>query len=819
MAGSAATARGIDPSVAVGLPPDRKASPEDKGRYTVARYAAQNDHYVGPYKTWSKTLNFLAGEHWRTRWDGTSMSWNFERDIPEWRQQPVTNITYAVYRAAIAKLTKQKPTLEVVPPSGNSEDREAAELSEALLTYLWRLQKMASKLPGFIGWILVTSYGYWRVGYDPGGGPPKPRTVPVMRPKAPLGGAPLPATGGEGPPIEPELEEVEVACDEFGEPYKLADGSIDFEREPEMERTGEIDTGVVSPLAVRRNPEATSDDDATEFYVATLWPKKKAAKHFGVDESQLGGADESAEQRQLYEDLVSATVAGFPRSWQDQSSNWGVSQENAIGDRILVIEYYAKPDDDFPEGRHWITAGVKKVWPPEDAAQAKAAEKKEPVEADEGGDDSPEPEAPIFKDGEAPLPFGFWPPLVSCMDTPIPGQPAGAPLLQQVVPINEQLDVLDGKIAEKHVMDTMGGIWFVSNEDKDIKITSEPGQVIPSAAMTRRGSAYAPFQAEMKALAEPVYRERDVLNSKIQLVTGISGPELSRKPEGTASGRALLVTQETSDAVLMPLLFALESALEEVGRRQLIIAQKYYREERVIAVRKTDGKYIYRTFRGADLRDGHDVRVQVGSAFPWNKSAQWDARMAFLQAVPGLYTNMTTGVVDEEKLARYMDSGVPGLAAFESDEDPDLVEIEREHLMFENYDPTSPDSSHQLPQIAFWQNSPKHLKGHYDFMKKDFARFSKWHPAAQVAFKSHMMLTAVAIEDAASRMMGGAAAPGPEADAAPDAAREAAPAPGGAPPAPAPAPPGAPPLELVKPGQPEPGARLTAGDRASIKHA
>lgn len=854
MADSASVARGIDPSVAVGLAPALDASNEDKGRYTVARFAAQNDHHVGIYKTRTKTLNFLIGEHWRTRWDGTSMSWNFERDIPDWRQQPVTNVTYAVYRSAIAKLTKQKPTLEVVPPSGNSEDREAAQLAEALLTYLWRLLRKPSKLPTAVGWILVTGETWFRVGYDPSGGPSKPRTIPVPRKKQPLGApgsaavaSALGATPSATPPgaaptdgndpgsDDDDMEEVEVAADEDGEPYRLGDGSIDFAKKPETDRSGEIDFSIVNPFCVRMNPDATSIDDATEFFVATLWAKNKAAKHFGVDETSFGGADESAEQRALYEDLISATAASFPRSWNDQTSNWGVSQQNAIGDRVLVIEFYSKPDDDFPDGRHWITAGAKKVWPPDDAAQAKAALKKqvaptEPTGSQEKANAQDGADTPLFPNGEAPLPFGFWPPLVPCFDTPIPGQPSSVPLLQQVVPINEQLDTLDGKIAEKHVMDTMGGIWFVSPEDKDIKITSEPGQVISSIAMGRRGSAFAPFQAEMKPLPEPVYRERDVLNGKIAVVTGLSGSDLSQKPEGVPSGRALLVTQETSDAVLMPLLFSLEAALEEVGRRELVIAQQKYREERVIAVRAQDGKYTYRAFRAADLRDGHDVRVQVGSMFPWSKSAQWDARMQFLQAVPGLYTNMQTGVVDEQKLAKYLDSGTPGLGAFESEDNPDLIEIRNEHDMFENYDPTTPDGSHQLPQIAFWQNSPAHLKGHYEFMKKDRARYNRWHPAARAAFKTHMMLTAVAIEDAASQMLGGdpqqaAGAPaGPDAGA-PGGQPPVASGPPGGPPGAAPTPAGPPPgrgapsLRLVAPGQSAPGAKLTASDRNSIQHA
>lgn len=770
----------------------------------MSRFAAQNDHYVGIYKTDAKVINFLIGEQWRSRWDGTANTWRPESDIPEWRQQPVTNFTYAVYRSAMAKLTKQKPTLEVVPPSGSSEDQEAAELCQALLTYLWRLLRKSQKLPTAIGWLLCTGQAWIRVGYDPQGGPVKKRTVPVLKQKTPMGFSEnrirsAMATGTEPDPESADLEEVEVAADENGEPYRLEDGSIDYDAEPEIEKTGEIDWSIVSSMSVRLNPEATSIEDATEMYVATLWPKKKAAAHYGVSEDSLKGPDESAEQMALYQDLMSASAASFPRSWQDQRSMWGVSMENAIGDRVLVIEYYSKPDDEFEEGRHWITAGARQVWPPEDETQKREAKLKEITDEDDGIDDGDD--APLFPDGEAPLPFGFWPPLVPIVDTPIPGQPRSVSLLSQVVPLNEQLNFLDQKIAEKHVVDSVGGAWIVSPEDKDIQFTSEPGQVVVSKAMGRRGQQFAPFQAKLSVLPDPVYREREVIQTKIQIVSGLSNTDLSQQPQGVPSGRALLVTQETSDSVLMPLLFALEAALEESGRRELVIAQQKYREERTISIRPQNGRYVYRTFKNTDLRDGHDVRVQVGSAFPWSKSAQWDTKIAFLQAVPGLYIDEETGKVDEAKLARYLDSGIPGLGAFTTEEDPDLVEIQREHLQFENYDPATPDGSHVVPQIAFWQNQAVHLEQHYNFMKKERARFDKWPPAAQEAFKQHMMLHQVAIEDAVNRISGANAAPAPGAPA-----EDGAPAEGGGRQ-----------LNLVKPG--EPGAKLTQADRDSAKQA
>lgn len=693
----------------------------------------------------------------------------------------------------------------MVPPSGDSEDREAAELSEALLTFLWRNLKKPKKVPLAVGWMLVTGMTFIRVGWDPEAGPVRPRTIPIPRPKAPLGADPLNpvdpamagmagtegadgAAGAEAPDIL-GMEDVEVAADEQGEPY-MKGGQIDWDREPDLEPTGEICWDVVSPLCVRTNPEATSFEDATEMYVGTLWPKNLAAEHFKVRVEDLGNADESAETMALYEDMMSASTAGMPRSWADQGTIWGVSQQDAIGDRILVIEAYFKQSAKHPKGRHWITAGHKKVWPPLTTAgdQADADDARETAEAaadvtsgnatteltgtastssasgpganTEIPGDHGQPgdvyDNDAFTNGEAPLPFGFWPPLVPILDTPIPGQPTALGVVPQVVSLNEQLNTLDGKIAEKHVMDSMGGIWFASPEDKGMNITSEPAQVIYSKAMGRRGQAFAPFQAAMHPLPEPVYRERDVVNQKVIMVSGLSGLDLSQQPTGVTAGRAFLVMQETSDSVLQPTLFALEAGLEECGNRELIIAQQKYRETRTIAIKGDDGKWLYRSFRGADLRNGHDVRVQVGSSFPWSKAAQWDSRMQFLTAVPGLFTDMATGKVDEAKLAKFLDTGTPGLGAFETDENPDLIEIQREHAMFEAFDP-SRDDGHQVPQIAFWQNHAVHLQEHFNFMKTSFARFSRWTPEAQEAFKEHMRLTMMAVQEVANGLIGGGA--------------------------------------------------------------
>lgn len=771
------------------------AAPKDgeedaRGAYSFARFTVQGDHYVGFYQTWTKVILFLLGRQW-PKWMDGKRRFITDTDVPPWRQQPVTNVTYAVYRTLATKLVKQKPTLEVVPPSGDSEDREAARLGQSILVYLWRLLKKPAKIRRAIGWFLCAGQVYLRVYWDPDAGElvPLTRLVEIPHPDPELAaqgetidlpcpcdkdGRPLMRNGATpAPEAEPAEDDTGAEALEAGPPDKdttplpvRSAEDYDFEAAPALVPEGEIGFSYESPMCVRFNPEAEDEEDAYEMFVARLVPKKRAAKRFKVKEEELDAGTDG--DREMYADLIAsaASGSGWLGGQNVLGSQLGASQDEAIGERVLVVEYYRNREpEEYPEGRHWISVGRKKVWPPENDTH--------------------------FPSGEAPLPDGFWPPLIPVLSTPIPSQPQALGAVAQVIPLNEQLNTLDGKIKENEFTMSTGGKWVKHPADKGLLINSDPAQVL-----TSKGYAvgYPPVQVQLKGLPAEVYNERTVLMDKIRTVLSLSEIDMGKKPEGVSAGRAFLVLQEVTDSVLGPDLEAWEHALEEVGRRELVLAQRYYREERKIKVRGEKGQWEVRTFDRADLVDGLDVRAQVGSSFPWSKSAQWDTKLEILGQFPGLVTR-SDGSIDQERMAHFLDTGGSGLQSFESDEDPDLVEIDREHAMFEAYNPEKGEA--QLPQLAFWQSQPKHLDGHYRFMKLDYARYERWTDAAKLAFLEHMREHAAAVDELAEGLVSASGAGLPGGPAMPQAAAPVGPEPGGG---------GRPELSLSRGGQSTPGA-------------
>lgn len=745
-AASGAITQADIPRLAAGEAPDTDATPKAKGDYAFSRYAVQTSHYLGWYQQWTENILFLIGRHW-LQWNGNTLTYTTDTDVPRWVQRPVTNLVYAVYRTLSTKLTKQKPALEVVPPSSDSDDRESAALGQAIVEYLWRLLKCPAKLRRGIGWFLTTGQVFYRVSWDPEAGPLMPRTVAIEVPHS----DPERALAGE-------TEDRMVAADENGDPMLNDDGEIDHDAEPALMPQGEVSFEVEDTLAVRYNPEATCADDAEEMFVAKLWATGKVMEHFELTKDELPTPGSDGE-RELYDDLISAAAAG--PGWGGSQNAFGLfggtSQEIAIGDRSLVIEYYRKPCADYPEGRHWIVCGPKVIYPKTDD--------------------------PAFPNGEAPLPDGFWPPLVEMASTPIPGQPQCLSAIGQIVPLNKQLNTLDGKIKENDAIMALGGKWIVDPADEGLIITSEPGQVLASKGYR---TGHPPVQATIEALPPAIYAERGVIMDKVRTVGSLSEAETGQLPPGVTSGRAILALQEMTDSVIGPDLQALESALEEVGRRFLVLVQRYYREERTIQIRGERGKWEMRSFLGTDLSDGLDVRAQVGSSFPWSRSAQWDTKLDVLQKFPGLVMN-PDGSVDQEKFSRYVDVGTTGLQAFQSDEDADLVEVEREHAMFEAIDPAKGEM--EVPQLGFWQNQVKHQEAHFHFLKRDYGRFQRWTPEAQQAFLEHCRLTTQAVDELAQHMANasgagmptnGAPAGGPAEGADPTAPPQLTVQPGGA---------------------------------------
>jgi hypothetical protein len=724
----------LDEDTAFGAEPATDDDDQEKADYAFARWACQRDQYASQFKVWTRAILFLLARQWLD-WDEKQRRWVPEQNVPKWRQRPVSNLVFGVYRAARAKLTKQRPALTVIPPqNGDVDDRQSAAIGDAVLQQQWRQRKVPGLRLKVAGWLLSTGNAYVEVDWDAEGGKPVALTVPVP--------AKHPVTG--------EVEERECACDDDGEPLVNEAGEPDFDAHPRHVFEGDVGLRLVSPLSVRFNPEATNKDDAHEWFVGELWPVARVERDLGLsaEDIKVEGEDELEE----FEDLIATSVGA-----ESILGIAGAQRSNVVGDRALVLKYFRKPCEDYPEGRHWVQVN------------------RTPVTDDDGA-------------FEQPLPHGFWPPLVSYEDVDMPGQLHATGLIPQCVSLNREYNALNGKIAEHHVTMAMGGKWILAPIDQNLKISSDPGQKLVSEGYLM---GLPPHQVALEALPAPVYAERERIRSDLFMVTGLNEMSMGQKPEGVSSGRGFLVMQEAVDSVFTPTLQKMEEADAELGKRILMLVQRHYSEERTVRIRGAQGQWEIRSFKGADLGESIDVYVEAGSSFPWSKSARQDTALNLLQALPGLVTDPKSGQVDGQKVAKILDVG--GLQAFQIEGDADQIEIEMEHAMLDAYsDEQGADGAKPLPALGFWQDHPKHYAGHAELMKRDRQRFERWKPAAKQWYLQHLMQTLAAIKGQVEQLTPPAPPGGPDgAPAGPDGAPQPG-QPGEGPPEPPQGPPGAP---------------------------
>jgi hypothetical protein len=696
--------------------PELDATPEEKANYSFGRWMIQRDTYESKFKTWARAILFLLGKQWLD-WDERSKRYAPEQNVPKWRQRPVTNLVFAVYRAALAKLTKQKPALDCVPPqNGDSDDRASAAIGDALLHFYWRALKTGTMLGKAIGWLLTCGNVFVEVYWDVEGGKAIPLTAIVPRVNELTG----------------ETEEAEVAADEDGDPVIGDDGRPDFDAPPQMTFEGQVAHRLISPLSVRCNPGCTDKAEALEYFIGDLVPVAEACAMYDPDPEDIKLNEDDALEE--FEDLIASSSGADQILGLVQPT--GNSRDQVIGDRALVLRYYRKPCKDYPEGRHWVTVNRTPVIDPASI-----------TDENPGGD------------FEQPIPEGFWPPVVPIEDVPVPGQLDAMGLIGQCVSLNREYNAENGKIKEHNAVMARGGKWIVTPADKDLAINTDPGQKLVSQGYLM---GLPPTQAKMEGLPVQVYEERKRILEDLFLVSGINQVAMGQTPEGVTAGRAFLVMQEATDAVMGTTLTNIELACEEIGRRELVLTQRHVPEQRVVKIRGAMGQWEIRSFTGADLGDGIDVQVQLGSAFPWSKSARLDTVLSAIQALPGLVTDPTTGAVDHVKFSRMTDIG--GLQAFAMDGDPDMIEVTMENAQFELFNPEQGQG--EIPQPGFWQNHEIHFRLHGEMLKRERTRVDGWHPVARKAFIDHMLFHLSAIQQGAAALMptapttGGGGAPG-----------------------------------------------------------
>lgn len=215
-------------------------------------------------------------------------------------------------------------------------------------------------------------------------------------------------------------------------------------------------------------------------------------------------------------------------------------------------------------------------------------------------------------------------------------------VINDLVPIQREYNRTRGQIIENK--NKMGAVKLIAQEGSidPSKITSEPGQ-----AIIFKLGYQPPTPVPPVPLPNYVLQEVDRLNQEFEDISGQHEVSKGQAPPGVTAATAISFLQEQDESMLSSAFQGIEDAYEKVAFQTLNLIKQYWTIPRMVKVAGTNNQFSVVAFRGSDLRDNTDIRIEAGSALPTSKAGK--------QAL--LMDLMTQGFIPPEKGLELMDIG------------------------------------------------------------------------------------------------------------------------------------------------------------------
>lgn len=236
-------------------------------------------------------------------------------------------------------------------------------------------------------------------------------------------------------------------------------------------------------------------------------------------------------------------------------------------------------------------------------------------------------------------------------------------IINDLIPLQREYNRTRGQIIEAKNRMAKPQLAAELGSVDPTKITSEPGQII-----LYRPGFQPPTPIPLQDL--PGYVKDEIANIK-QDMDEISGQhEVSRgqTPSGVTAATAISYLQEQDDSKLSYTFDAIEETVEKVAYQTLNLVKQFWDTERQVKVTGTDGSFDVMAFRGSELRDNTDIRVEAGSALPTSKAA----KQAFIMDL------MKMGFIEPQKGLEVMEIG--GISKIYESIQADVRQAQRENL-------------------------------------------------------------------------------------------------------------------------------------------
>lgn len=236
----------------------------------------------------------------------------------------------------------------------------------------------------------------------------------------------------------------------------------------------------------------------------------------------------------------------------------------------------------------------------------------------------------ILEDKE--LPVGDIP-LVKFDDVIIGGKFASEAIITHMRPVQDQYNRLITKRAEWTNRLLAGKFLARKGHGMHVDaLNDQSGEVIQHNLPPGESPTIMPIPV----IPQYAYVEEDKLNGMLLDISGINEVSRGQLPSASIPAAGMAILQEQDQSRIGVMSEQHEQAWAKVAQLILKYGQEYYVTDRVLKLTNSSMEFTVKTFKGADLRNNHDVICIRGSTVPTSKELKRQEIMnAYQQGILG----------------------------------------------------------------------------------------------------------------------------------------------------------------------------------------
>lgn len=327
-------------------------------------------------------------------------------------------------------------------------------------------------------------------------------------------------------------------------------------------------------------------------------------------------------------------------------------------------------------------------------------------------------------------------------------------VIEDLIPLQKEYNRTRGQIIEAKNRMAKPQLLAARGSIDPSKITSEPGLVVSYTP-----GFPEPKPLQLQNLPSYVMQELDRIIMDMNDISGQHEVTQGQAPPGVTAATAISYLQERDESKLSPTFDSLEEGLEKVARLTLNYVKDFWDDERLVKVTGPDGSFDAMAFKGSDLRDNTDIRIEGGSSLPVSKAAKQALimdmmKMGFIDPQTGLEVMDMGGVnklyeqvqVDKRQIQREnlrMSKVTPELMAMHEQQFLMQQQSMMQETLADPNNPVDPMLAQQammgvplIVPVNTWDNHKMHIEGHNQYRKSQ--QFEALPDTVKVLFEEHV---------------------------------------------------------------------------------